>query len=170
MIKVVGTTLATSFNGSCSNFTRKSPPSTVLNDIAWWRLHLQEGFCGSALSRPPPPSPIGFWVDASTDWGIGIVFDGHWEAIKFREGWKSSGRNIGWAEFIAIELGLLRAIVQGHRDKHFIVHSDNQGVIQAIQGGKSRSPEQNLVLQCILHLLTTHSIWISPSYIPSSSN
>jgi hypothetical protein len=161
---------AASFNGSCSNFTRKSPPSTVLNDISWWRLHLQEGFCGSALSRPPPPSPIGFWVDASTDWGIGIVFDGHWEAIKFREGWKSSGRNIGWAEFIAIELGLLRAIVQGHRDKHFIVHSDNQGVIQAIQGGKSRSPEQNLVLRRILHLLTTHSIWISPSYIPSSSN
>ena len=35
---------------------------------------------------------------------------------------------------------------------------------------KSRSPEQNLVLRRILHLLTTHSIWISPSYVPSSSN
>ena len=161
---------AASFNGAHSNFTRKSPPITTFRDIAWWRLHLSNEFCGSTLSRPPPPSPIGFWVDASTDWGIGIVFDGHWEAIKFREGWRSGGRNIGWAEFIAIELGLLRAIAQGHHDKHFIIHSDNQGVIQAIQGGKSRSPEQNIVLQRILHLLATHSIWISPSYVPSSSN
>lgn len=161
---------AASFNGARSTFTRKSPPGPVLNDIAWWRLHLLDNFCGSILSRPPPPSQIGFWVDASTSWGIGIVFDGHWEAIKFLEGWKSGGRNIGWAEFIAIELGLLRAVAQGHRTTHFIVHSDNQGVIQAIQGGKSRSPEQNLVLQRILHLQTTHSIWISPSYVPSSSN
>jgi hypothetical protein len=161
---------AASFTGARSDFIRKSPPSAVLNDLTWWRLRLQEDFCGSTLARPPPPSPIGFWVDASTDWGIGIVFDGHWEAIKFVDGWKSGGRNIGWAEFIAIELGLLRAIAQGHHDKHFIIHSDNQGVIQAIQGGKSRSPEQNLVLQRILHLLATHSIWISPSYVPSSSN
>jgi hypothetical protein len=100
---------------------------------------------GSTLSHPPPPSPISFWVDASTDWGIGIIFDGHWEVIKFVDGWKSGGRNIGWAEFIAIELGLLRAIAQGHCDKHFVIHSDNQGIIQAIRGGKSRSPEQNLV-------------------------
>jgi hypothetical protein len=161
---------AASFNGTRSNFTRKSPPDAALKDVAWWRFHLTKDFCGSTLSRPPPPSSIGFWVDASTDWGVGIVFDGHWEAIKFRDGWKSGGRNIGWAEFVAIELGLLRAIAQGHSNKHFIVHSDNQGVIQAIQGGKSRSPEQNLVLQRILHLLATHSIWISPSYIPSSSN
>jgi len=161
---------AASFNGARSNFTRKSPPDAALEDVAWWRLYLAKDFCGSTLSHPPPPSPIGFWVDASTDWGIGIVFDGRWEAIKFREGWKSGGRNIGWAEFVAIELGLLRAIAQGHNNVHFTVHSDNQGVIQAIRGGKSRSPEQNLVLQCILHLLTTHSIHISPSYIPSSSN
>ena len=161
---------AASFNGAHSNFTRKSPPSTAFKDIAWWCLQLSKEFCGSTLSRPPPPSPIGFWVNASTDWGIGIVFDGYWEAIKFCEGWRSGGCNIGWAEFVAIELGLLCAIVQGHNDKHFIVHSDNQGVIQAIQGGKSHSPEQNIVLQRILHLLATHSIWISPSYIPSSSN
>lgn len=57
---------ATSFKGMCSNFMRKSPPSSVLNDIAWWQLHLQEDFCGSTLSCPPPPSPIG-WFDGALE-------------------------------------------------------------------------------------------------------
>jgi len=159
-----------SFVGARSSFIRKTPPNAVFDDIAWWRNQLEKEICGSTLSRPPPPSPIDFWVDASTDWGIGIVFDEHWDAIKLREGWRSNGRNIGWAEFVAIELGLLRAISRGHSNKHFIIHSDNQGVIQAIQGGKSRSPEQNRVLQRILHILSTHSLWISPLYVPSASN
>ena len=159
-----------SFTGARSSFIRKTPPNAVLSDVAWWRDELKKDFCGSVLSQPPPPSHIEFWVDASTDWGIGIVFDNHWDAIQLRNGWKSGGRNIGWAEFIAIELGLLRAISQGHRNTHFTIRSDNQGVIHAIQGGRSRSPEQNLVLQRILLLLNTNSLWISPSYVQSASN
>jgi hypothetical protein len=89
------------------------------------------------LSHPPLASSIEFWVDASTDWGIRIVFDEHWDAIKLCKGWKAGGHNIGWGEFIAIKLGLLRAISQGHANKHFVIHCDNQGVIQAINSGKS---------------------------------
>ena len=80
------------------------------------------------------------------------------------------GRNIGWAEMVAIELGLLFAIHQGHSDIHFIIKSDNQGVIHAIEGGKSRSLEQNAVLQCIISLLAHYRIWISSSYVPSVDN
>jgi len=159
-----------SFTGARSSFICKTPSVAVLNDITWWRNQLEKDPCGSILSRPPPASPIEFWVDASTDWGIGIVFDGHWDAIKLCEGWKTGGHNIGWAEFIAIELGLLRAISRGHTNVHFVVHCDNQGVIQAINGGKSRSPEQNFALQRILHLLSTYSLWISPLYVPSAAN
>jgi hypothetical protein len=125
---------------------RKTPPNTVLGDVAWWREELRKDFCGSILSHPPPPSPIEFWVDASTNWGIGIVFNNHWDAIQLRNGWKSGGRNIGWAEFIVIELGLLHAILQGHQNTHFTIRSNNQGVIHAIQGGCSRSLKQNLIL------------------------
>ena len=122
------------------------------------------------MSCPPPASLIKFWVDVSTDWGIRIVFDEHWNAIKLCEGWKAGGCNIYWAEFVAIKLGLLHAISQGHANKHFIIHCDNQGVIQAINGSKSCSLEQNLVLQHILHLLSTHSLWISLLYVPSTLN
>ena len=71
---------------------------------------------------------------------------------------------------VAIELGLLFAVHQGYSDIHFMVKSDNQGVIHAIEGGKSRSPEQNSVLQRITSLLARHKIWVLSSYVPSLDN
>jgi hypothetical protein len=109
-------------------------------------------------------------VDASSSWGVGILFDGVWDFWKLRPGWNKDGRNIGWAEMVAIELGLMFAVHRAHSDVHFVIRSDNQGVIHAIKGGKSRSSEQNLVLQRITTLLSHHKIWISSSYVPSLDN
>jgi hypothetical protein len=114
--------------------------------------------------------PVEFWVDASSSWGVGIVFNGEWDAWRFSPGWNKDGRNIGWAEIVAIELGLLFAIHKGYSDSHFLIKSDNQGVIHAIEGGKSRSPSQNLVLQRITALLSQHKLWISSLYVPSLDN
>jgi hypothetical protein len=161
---------AASFNFSSSLFVRRTPNPSVLTDIEWWRNQLARDFCGSILSKPPPISPIDFWVDASSSWGIGIVFNGVWDAWKFSKGWDSDGRNIGWAEIVAIEVGLLFAVHEGYSNTHFTIQSDNQGVIHAIKGGKSRSPSQNLVLQRITSLLSHHKLWISSSYTPSASN
>jgi hypothetical protein len=161
---------ATSFNFLSSPFIRKSPSSNALADIDWWRAQLSSPFCGSVLSKPPPSSSIEFWVDASSSWGIGIVFNGEWDSWRFSPGWSTNGRNIGWAEMVAIELGLLFAIHKGFSDIHFLIKSDNQGVIHAIEGGKSRSPEQNLVLQRITSLLSHHRLWLSSIYVPSVDN
>jgi hypothetical protein len=109
-------------------------------------------------------------VDASSSWGIGIVFNDEWDFWKLRPGWEKDGRNIGWEEMVAIELGLMFAVHQNFSDIHFVIKSDNQGVIHAIQGGKSRSHQQNLVLQRITALLSYHKIWISSSYVPSLEN
>jgi hypothetical protein len=158
---------AASFNFSSSPFVRKSPSPSVLADISWWRSQLAADFCGSTLAEPPPVSPLEFWVDASSSWGIGIVFAGEWDAWRFSTGWDMDGRNIGWAEIVAIEIGLLFAIHRGFSDIHFLIKSDNQGVIHAIKGGKSRSPTQNLVLQHITSLLSQHNLWISSLYVPS---
>ena len=159
-----------SFGYAHSPYARKSPNSTLLSDISWWRSQLSAEFCGSTISKPPITSSVEFWVDASSSWGIGIILDGHWDYWKLRPGWDKDGRNIGWAEIIAIELGLLFAVHQGYRDIHFQVKSDNQGVIFAIQGGKSRSVEQNIVLQRITLLLATNKLWISSLYVPSLHN
>jgi hypothetical protein len=161
---------AASFNFVSSPFVRRTPNPSVLTDIEWWRNQLTKTFCGSILSKPPPVSPVDFWVDASSSWGIGVVFDGEWDAWKFYNGWDSDGRNIGWAEIVAIEIGLFFAIHKGYSDTHFTIQSDNQGVIHAIKGGKSRSPSQNLVLQRITSLLSHNRLWISSSYVPSANN
>jgi hypothetical protein len=55
-------------------------------------------------------------------------------------------------------------------DTYFMVKSDNQGVIQAIQGGKSQSPVQNLFLQRITLLLSQYRLWILSLYVPSVDN
>ena len=161
---------AASFNYSSSPFIHRSPNASVFNDISWWRTQFSLRFCGSSLSKPPVASTVEFWVDASSSWGIGIILGNEWDSWKLQSGWDKHGRNIGWAEFVAIELGLLFAIHRGFSNTHFIIKSDNQGVIHAIEGGKSRSPEQNSVLQRITSLLSQHSLWISSLYVPSLDN
>ncbi|PPQ81668.1 hypothetical protein CVT24_002936 [Panaeolus cyanescens] len=158
------------FNGTRSPFIRKAPPPSVTTDLDWWHSALSSTFCGSTLKSPPQPSNISFWVDASTDWGIGVVFNDRWIAWKLKDGWKCDGRNIGWAEFVAIELGLSVAISEGHTNTHFIIHSDNQGVIYSLTKGRSRSAQQNAVLKRIDRLCSVHAIWITCKYTPSSDN
>jgi hypothetical protein len=51
-----------------------------------------------------------------------------------------------------------------------MVKSNNQGIIQAIQGGKLWSPVQNLILQRITLLLSQYRLWISFLYVPSVDN
>ena len=159
-----------SFNNSASPFIRRSPNPSVLSDIDWWRHTLSVNFCGSFLAKPPLPSPIQFWVDASSSWGIGIIFEHEWDAWMLHPGWDKGSRDIGWAEIVAIELGLLFAVHRGFSDIHFIINSDNQGVIHAIEGGKSRNSEQNLVLQRITALMACQSLWISSRYVPSADS
>jgi hypothetical protein len=142
----------------------------VLEDIAFWREMLSQEFCGSALARPPSPVSTEFYVDASTSWGVGVVFDGSWNAWRLRQGWKTDGRDIGWAEMVAIELGLRTAIAAGTRDTHFVIKSDNMGVIGALSSGKSRNLQQNRVLQLIVTLMRSHGLWITSEYVPSASN
>ena len=88
---------AASFNHLSSPYTCRLPNKSVLSDIKWWQDQLSVSFSGSTLTKPPNASPIEFWVDASSSWGIGIVFDNYWDHWKLHSGWDKGGRNIGWA-------------------------------------------------------------------------
>ena len=46
------------------------------------------------------------WIDASTKWGIGVVIGQEWAAWKLVIRWNKDGRDIGWAECIALELAV----------------------------------------------------------------
>lgn len=52
-------------------------------------------------------------VDASTSWGIVLVIDGQWQAWQLVPGWKSDGRDIGWAEMVAIEFVTHTVVAMG---------------------------------------------------------
>jgi hypothetical protein len=71
---------------------------------------------------------------------------------------------------LAIELGICTAISAGWRDTHFVIRSDNMGVIGALRGGRSSNLEQNRVLQRIVALMRAHGIWITLQYVPSAEN
>jgi hypothetical protein len=109
-------------------------------------------------------------VDASTSWGVGLTYRGKWLAWKFREGWFSEGRCIGWGEMVAIELALRTLVAAKVKNAHLSLRSDNQGVIGALAAGKSYNAQENTILQQILQLYHEHSIWFTITYIPSKEN
>lgn len=160
----------TSFEGK-SAFSRRTPNSRTTQDICWWRSILSQQDPGSSIRSPPPTSNLDIWVDASTSFGIGVVFEQEWDAWRFLPGWDADPlRKIGWAEAVALEFGIRLALHKGFQGMHLLIKSDNMGVIGALEGGKSRNAEQNIVLQRITTLLHTHSTWVSTVYTPSALN
>lgn len=162
--------LAASFNSLNNPFASVKIPARALDDLQWWATELQRHFCGSSVRNPPPVVDMDFWVDASTSFGIGVIWSGHWDSWRLVDGWKSHGRDIGWAEMVAVELGLRTMIAGGMRKTNIILKSDNAGVIGALQAKKSRSYQQNTVLRRIIALLMEHDIWITSEYVESKNN
>lgn len=151
-------------------FVRLPIPSLVLSDLAWWTRTLSQPFCGSTLYIPPLATGLDIFVDASTSWGIGLVINGRWMAWYLRSGWRSEGRNIGWAEMVAVELAIRYLIAEGYENTRVCIQSDNQGVIGALQAGYSRSSQQNQVLQRIVDLFASSGVWADTTYVHTSCN
>jgi hypothetical protein len=139
-------------------------------DMAWWRERLQDEFVGMKIIRPPKPSDTKLFVDASTGWGIGMILDGKWLAWQFKDGWNSEGREIGWAEMVAVELAVRTLITGKYTKCHIIVRSDNKGVVGALEAGRSRGTQQNSILREIVKLIQDHELWISTTWIPTLEN
>ena len=82
-------------------------------------------------------------MDASTSWGISVFIDHQWATWKLTPGWKVDGRDIGWAESIALELAILILIDRSLVDCTITVHGDNAGVIGVFDRGRSHSIPHN---------------------------
>jgi hypothetical protein len=110
------------------------------------------------------------FVDASTSWGVGLMYHGRWLAWKYKEGWFTEGRCIGWGEMVAIELALRTLVVSKVSNAHLHLRLDNMGVIGALAAGKSYNTQENAILQQILRLYHKHAIWFTIMYIPLKEN
>jgi hypothetical protein len=84
--------------------------------------------------------------------------NGRWLAWPLKAGWENDERNIGWAEFIAVELAVLALIASGARSVTFVIHPDNKGIVGAFDASFSRSREQNMVLRRLLCLLYDNNL------------
>ena len=81
-----------------SRFIHLFPPRDVLDDLRWWTERLSTPGCGIQIKAHGPEHTVPFFVDASTFWGIGLVYGGGCLAWPLLEGWKGDGHDIGWAE------------------------------------------------------------------------
>jgi len=107
--------------------------------------------------EPIADNSFTIYTDASTSWGVGIVISNEFDIFKLHEDWRDwegSPKDIGWAEFIAVELAVFFLLSSCClRNRHILVHIDNQGVVGAWKSRLSCNPAQNEVLSCILHML-----------------
>ena len=160
-------------SGSFANkhrLARHRVSKVVSSDVDWWRMRLSSGRCTLVIGELPAPSPFEIYVDASTSWGIGCVMDSKWLAWRLKPGWKTDGRDIGWAEMVAVLLALTALVARGISNAHFILRSDNQGVCGALEGGKLRNEQQNLILCHTVNLFRDHGIWFTIKWVASANN
>jgi hypothetical protein len=152
-----------------NNFVRHHVPASVVNHLLWWKAVLNKPSARRSLEPRWTVDPD-IWVDASMSWGIGIVVGNHWAAWRLLPGWKSDGRDIGWAESVALELAVMWLVQKDFHDADVRIWGDNTGVIGAFLKGRSRSIPRNDTTRRITSSLIPFNLTISPSYVASSAN
>ena len=88
------------------SFTCHHIPTSVFSNLHWWSTVLM-GPSATCFLMPCWRLDPDIWADASTSWGIGLVMGDHWAAWQLKDGWKVGGRDISWAESIALDLAVL---------------------------------------------------------------
>lgn len=150
-----------------------SPPSAVRSSLTTIN-RLLPLFPAQLPLHPPALIDVGWWGDASTSFGIGVVVGNHWANWKWAPGVKVGPKqqyDIGWAEAVAVELGLLMLLTLGQAGPGlFLVRSDNEGVVMALNKGRSRSISTNEALQRMHTTLAIQGMRLRAIYVTSQDN
>ena len=110
---------------------------------------------------------------------VGVAIGSHWVVWKWAPGFivgPQQSYDIGWAEAVAVELGLCLTIgldlfsATNHQGCSFLVHSDNAGIIAVTNKGWSCSRETNKILKHIYLLQAQHHIQLKSTHITSCNN
>ena len=134
-------------NSFRSPMARLNPPRGLTQDLKQVRELL--GILPAELPLSDPvPYDINWWGDASSSFGIGVTVGGFWGVWRWAPNARigpQADRDIGWAEAVAVELGLRMAIHHGLvagrpvSQSRILVRSDNTGVVAVVRAGRSRS-------------------------------
>ena len=146
------------------------PPLSVIRAVDWWRFQLEDATVICTLQPCTSILFLDIYVDASTSWGIGLLWGGKWAAWRAVDGWKGPCRDIGWLEGVAVELIIYTLVEHNLHDCHVRVYSDNDGVIGAFDKGRSRNFEVNLSIRRASVLMASRNITLDLEYIETSKN
>jgi hypothetical protein len=151
-------------------FVPRTPPRHTADDLKWWKLLFKQ----PTLSRPIPQltfiTDLHAYSDASSGFGIAITVGEHWRAWRLVPGWKTEGRDIGWAEAIGFEFLVNHITRITSVGAHNRVYGDNIGVVEGWWTGRSRNRQVNLVFRCIHSVLQQSNSTIYTRYVPSKEN
>jgi hypothetical protein len=145
-------------------------PRSTISDIKWW-LHLfRSDHPPRSLAPPPPTRDYGIWVDASTDTGIGLLWNARWAFWRTNETWRGPSRDIGWLEATAIELAIRLLYSKRITHADVLIRSDNQGVIASFKKGRCSNHLINLAIRRSEELLREAHLSLTLIYVTSASN
>ena len=144
-------------------------PKWLFDDLLWWNdtLSHRGKFCPLTPLELVNPN---IYVDASTSWGIGIWFNGRWDAWRLADDWKGPSRDIGWLEGIALEFVIYILAALDFHDKCITIHSDNYGVIGTFDKGRCRNFEINLSIRHSATVLASCNIVPNLVHVASKAN
>lgn len=169
-----GRSYLSSLTAFISTFTSvhipRYPKSAVLKDLEWWLSRLSQPHISRSLVHREDARDLGISVDASTSWGIGVVVDSQWDAWRWRAPWHFDGRNIGWAEAIAVELVARILLERGLSNAVILIHGDNQGVIGSFGRGRGRNLHVNLAIRRTEAIAASSNLLYMLHYVESDQN
>ncbi len=151
-------------------FKPRTPPRSTAQDIHWWKNILLQPSLSRSIPGPTTIKDLAAFSDASSSVGIGIVIGGRWRAWRLAEGWKSEGRDIGWAEAVGFELLVRTILLLWQAPTPFKVFGDNQGVVEGWGNGRSRNQQVNSVFRRVHEVLETAGVPVLARYVPSIKN
>ncbi|KAF7760889.1 hypothetical protein Agabi119p4_10298 [Agaricus bisporus var. burnettii] len=117
-----------------------------------------------------PEEIVDVYVDASGT-GIGFYLLGRWQAWKLKKGWKSvKGRDIQWAEAVAVEMGVLLLLKAGYAQKKIRLHSDNRQVVDAFSAENFDQAHVGPIVQLCTDLCCTYGLDCTVEWVPGVEN
>jgi hypothetical protein len=154
-----------------SEFVPRYMRSSVISDLRWWLHILDSPQPPRSLAPRPPTRDYGIWVDASTGTGIGVLWNGLWDAWTTREGWRDHvGHDIGWLESIAVELAIRITCLFGISNTDVLIRSDNEGVIGSFRKGRCSNLASNMSIRRSEIFLRSSNISITLIYVNTKVN
>jgi hypothetical protein len=145
-----------------------------------WVCFLIKSLPNKTPLASPEPVDLQWWGDASTSFGIGVVLGSHLAVWRWAPSLKVGPHqefDIGWAEAVAVKLGLRLALELGlfanpvHRGYTFLVLLDNTGIVAVTNKGRSCSRKTNKILKHAVYLLQAqHHIQLKTIHVASHNN